>query len=158
MFGDEIKGPSLEIEQNGESKNYFENRDETKEACLKEYDKLRQTNKKYYKPPEDLLIQERDLIYIKNRKEVYPKSLKVQYMGPIRVTKTFAKGITGYHVLTGAEMSAHYNHIKKITVNQFEEEMPKKWHEDLKRHILSIERTKNTKRLDYIFEEDEQDD
>ena len=55
-------------------------------------------------------------------------------------------------------MSAHYNQIKKITVNQFEEEMPKKWHEDIKRHILSIERTKKTRKLDYIFEEDEQDD
>ena len=76
----------------------------------------------------------------------------------IRVTKTFAKGITGYHVLNGEEMSAHYNQIKKITVNQFEEEMPKKWHEDIKRHILSIERTKKTRKLDYIFEEDEQDD
>ena len=157
MFGDEIKGPSLEIEPNGEKKNYFELRDTTKETCLMEYDKLRQNNKKYYKPPEEMTINEKDLIYIKNRKEVYPKSLKVQYMGPIRVTKTFAKGITGYHVLTGAEMSAHYNHIKKITANQFEEEMPKKWQEDLKKHILSIERTKNTKRLDYIFEEDEQD-
>ena len=158
MFGDEVKGPSLEIEPSGKTNNYYECRDALKDRCLKEYDKLRQNSKKYYKPSEEMSIQEKDLVYIKNRKEVYPKSLKVQYMGPIRVTKTFAKGITGYHVLNGEEMSAHYNQIKKITVNQFEEEMPKKWHEDIKRHILSIERTKKTRKLDYIFEEDEQDD
>ena len=79
-------------------------------------------------------------------------------MGPIRVTKTFAKGITGYHVLNGERLSAHYNHIKKITVKQFEEEMPKRWHEDLKRHILAIEKTRKSGKLDYIFEEDEEDD
>ena len=160
MFGDEVRGPSLELEDwpHKTSNNYYECREAVKDTCLREYDELRQNNKKYYKPSEKMTICEKDLIYIKNRKEVYPKSLKVQYMGPIRVTKTFAKGITGYHVLSGEELSAHYNHIKKVTVNQFEEAMPNKWHEDLKRHILSIERTKNTKRLDYIFEEDEQED
>ena len=156
MFGEEIEGPSLAVED--EPNNFYVTREALKDTCLQEYDRLRQDRKKYYKNSEKMNISERDLVYIKNRKEIYPKSLKPQYMGPIRVTKTFAKGITGYHVLNGERLSAHYNHIKKITVKQFEEEMPKRWHEDLKRHILAIEKTRKSGKLDYIFEEDEEDD
>ena len=102
-------------------------------------------------------INEHDLVYIKNRKEVYPKSLKVQYIGPMRVTQVYAKGITGYHVLSGEEMSAHFNHVKKITVRQFEEAMPKDWHADIKKHILTIEKTRKLGTLDLIFEEEEEE-
>ena len=156
MFGDEIEGPSLQVEEKQNS-NYYQNREVLKDTCLKEYDKTRINRKKYYKPSEEMNINEHDLVYIKNRKEVYPKSLKVQYIGPMRVTQVYAKGITGYHVLSGEEMSAHFNHVKKMTVRQFEEAMPKDWHADIKKHILTIEKTRKLGTLDLIFEEEEEE-
>ena len=154
MFGDEIEGPSILVEEK-QNTNYYENREAVKDTCLKEYDKIRQEAKKYYKASEEMNINEKDLIYIRNRKEIYPKSLKVQYIGPMRVTKVYPKGITGYHVLTGEEMSAHFNHIKKMSIRQFEEAMPKDWHADIKKHILTIEKTRKLGTLDLIFEEEE---
>ena len=153
MFGDEIEGPSLEVEE--KTHNYYLNRNLEQNQCLKEYDKIRTENKKYYKQSEEMKIKLKDLVYIKNRKEIYPKSLKTQYTGPIRVTEVYARGITGYHVLTGEEMSAHYNHIKKMTIKQFEEAMPKGWHADIKKHILTIERARKSGTLDMIFEYEE---
>ena len=153
MFGDEIEGPSLEVEE--KTHNYYLNRNLEQNQCLKEYDKIRTENKKYYKESEEMKIKLKDLVYIKNRKEIYPKSLKTQYTGPIRVTEVYARGITGYHVLTGEEMSAHYNHIKKMTIKQFEEAMPKGWHADIKKHILTIERARKSGTLDMIFEYEE---
>merc|ERR1711963_1301416 len=143
MFGDEIEGPSLEVEE--KTHNYYLNRNLEQNQCLKEYDKIRTENKKYYKESEEMKIKLKDLVYIKNRKEIYP----------IRVTEVYARGITGYHVLTGEEMSAHYNHIKKMTIRQFEEAMPKGWHADIKKHILTIERARKSGTLDMIFEHEE---
>ena len=155
MFGDEQEGNCLNFEN--DSGNYYENRDIVKETCLTAYDQLRKEQKKYYKPPKSMDIKEQDLIFIQNRKEEYPKSLKVPYIGPLRVTKVYPLGITGYHVITGEEMSAHFNHTKKLTINQFEESMPRGWHKDIKEHILSIERTKRTNNTDIIFEEEEEE-
>ena len=155
MFGDEQEGSCINFEN--DSGNYYENRDIVQDKSLTEYDKLRKDQKKYYKPPKSMDIKENDLIFIKNRKEEYPKSLKVPYIGPIRVTKVYPLGITGYHVISGEEMSAHFNHIKKLTINQFEESMPKGWHKDIKEHILSIEKTKRTNKTDIIFEEEEEE-
>ena len=154
MFGDEQEGSCINFEQ--DSSNYYENREIMQDTCLKEYDKLRINQKKYYKPPKSMDVKEKDLIFIKNRKEENPKSLKVPYIGPIRVTKVYPLGITGYHVISGEEMSAHFNHIKKLTINQFEESMPKGWHSDIKRHILSIEKTRKLSNIDIIFEEEEE--
>ena len=154
MFGDEQEGSCINFEQ--DSSNYYENREIMQDTCLKEYDKLRINQKKYYKPPKSMDVEEKDLIFIKNRKEENPKSLKVPYIGPIRVTKVYPLGVTGYHVISGEEMSAHFNHIKKLTINQFEESMPKGWHTDIKRHILSIEKTRKLSNIDIIFEEEEE--
>ena len=88
MFGDEINMPTLDLDT--EVKNYFEDRETSQNNCLKEYDKLRSDRKKYYKPRKDSEIHIRDIVFIKNRKDEHPKSLKVQYVGPMRVTKVLS--------------------------------------------------------------------
>ena len=44
-----------------------------------------------------------------------------------------------------------------MTVRQFEEAMPKDWHADIKKHILTIEKTRKLGTLDLIFEEEEEE-
>jgi hypothetical protein len=153
FYGDEINMPALEIINN--ENNYFENRDIIKDNCIKNYDIIRSGNKKYYKPAKSLEIEIGDIIFIQNRKEEYPKSLKLQYSGPMRVTKVFPLGVTCYHVNTGYELSAHFNHIKKMNINQFDESMPKGWTADIKKHILKIKKARTTNKIDLIFEEEE---
>ena len=153
MFGDEIDMPLLELDI-GEQ-NYFENRELEKEKYLIEYDKLRQNRKKYYRTRTQLEVRVQDIVWIKNRLEEYPKSLKVQYIGPMRVTKVFPLGVTAYHMISGNEMSAHMDHIKKLTLNQYEESMPKGWEADIKKHILHVAKANKTNKVDIVFEEEE---
>ena len=153
MFGDEIEMPTLKIME--DDQNQFLMRDTHQGKCLLEYDRIRAQRKNFYEPAKEMDVKENDLVFIKNKKDEYPKSLKLQYLGPMRVNKVFPLGITAYHVLTGEEMSAHFYHIKKMTLKQFNEGMPKGWHEDIKRHLLQISRGRQTNKIDLIFEEEE---
>ena len=60
-------------------------------------------------------------------------------------------------MINGDEMSAHFNHIKKLTINQFDESMPKGWEADIKKHILHVAKARRTDNLDMIFEETEEE-
>ena len=156
FFGDEISMPTMELDT--DTGNYFENREINQETYLVEYDKMRQGRKNYYKPRDDIQIKLRDIVFIKNRRDEHPKSLKVQYVGPMRVSKIYPLGVTAYHMIDGTEMSAHYNHIKKLTLNQYDESMPKSWEADIQKLILNVAKAKRTNKVDIIFEEAEYDD
>ena len=58
-------------------------------------------------------------------------------------------------MISGNEMSAHMDHIKKLTLNQYEESMPKGWEADIKKHILHVARANKTNKVDIVFEEEE---
>ena len=103
-------------------------------------------------------INLRDIVFIKNRKNEYPKSLKLQYIGPMRVIKVYPLGLTAYHVLNGDELSAHYNHVKKLTLNDYDESFPKQWEADIKKLILHVAKAKRSNRNDIIFEETDNDE
>ena len=156
FFGDEIAMPILELEP--DTGNYFNNREKDQETLLLEYDKMRSARKNYYKPREDLQINLRDIVFIKNRRDEHPKSLKVQYVGPMRVSRVYPLGVTAYHMIDGTEMSAHYNHIKKLTLNQYDESMPKNWEADITKLILNVAKAKRTNNIDIIFEEIDDND
>ena len=156
MFGDEIDMPTLKIMENED--NQFFKRDTFKDKCLLEYDKIRYQRKNYYEPAKEMDVKVKDLVFIKNFSDEYPKGIKFQYKGPMRVIKVFPLGITAFHVITGEELSAHFYNIKKMTLKQFNEGMPREWHEDIKRHLLQMNRGRKTKKLDLIFEEEDQED
>ena len=153
MFGDEMAQPSLDLIE-GEQKDYFIEKEEQKSSCLDQYDQFRKNNKKYYKDPPHNSLMEGDLIWILNRKDQYPRSLRVPYTGPYRITKLYALGATGHHVVNGSVLSAHYKHIKKLTLQEFQDALPTTWVSDIKTLILSTQRKSHkSKKLDLIFEE-----
>ena len=153
MFGDEMAQPSLDLIE-GEEKDYFIAKDEEKENCLLEYDNFRRNNKKYYKNPPYNNLRKGDLIWILNRKDQYPKSLRIPYTGPYRITQMYAMGATSQHVVNGQVLSAHYKHIKKLTLQEFQDALPSSWVSDIQTLIISSQkRAHKSKNLDIIFEE-----
>ena len=109
MFGDELAQPSLDLIE-GENKDYFITKDEEQKNCLIQYDNFRRNNKKYYKKPPHNKLKKGDLIWILNRKDQYPRSLRVPYTGPYRITKMYPLGATSQHVVNGEVLFAHYKH------------------------------------------------
>ena len=153
MFGDELAQPSLDLIE-GENKDYFITKDEEQKNCLIQYDNFRRNNKKYYKKPPHNELRKGDLIWILNRKDQYPRSLRVPYTGPYRITKMYPLGATSQHVVHGEVLSAHYKHIKKLTLQGFQDALPSSWVSDIKTLIISSQRKSHkSDKLDIIFEE-----
>ena len=153
MFGDEMAQPSLDLIED-EKKDYFIAKEEEKENCLLQYDNFRKNNKKYYKNPPCNDLRKGDLIWILNRKDQYPKSLRIPFSGPYRITKMYALGATSQHVVNGQVLSAHYKHIKKLTLQEFQDALPSSWVSDIQTLIISSQkRAHKSKNLDIIFEE-----
>jgi hypothetical protein len=48
-------------------------------------------------------------------------------------------------MISGNEMSAHMDHIKKLTLNQYEESMPKGWEADIKKTHTTCSKSKQNK-------------